>query len=111
MVLWSVLTLVRTSCTTRILPTCFNGDEPPVRPLALVLPPEPDLPLPTNRPPTPIEQALIRRLAAQGLSRNRICRRVYGFKNTKILGWINDALAELDEEDDEEETPLERITA
>lgn len=89
----------------------FGGVETPVRPLELVLPPEPDLPLPTNRPPAPTEQAFIRRLAGRGLSRNRICQQVYGFKNTKILGWINDALAELDEEEDEEETPLERITA
>ncbi len=68
-------------------------------------------PFPSERPPTPKEQAHIRQLFALGFSRNRICSAVYGFKNTKILGWINDALAELDEEDDEEETPLERITA
>ena len=68
-------------------------------------------PFPVERPPTPKEQAHIRQLFALGLSRNRICSAVYGFKNTKILGWINDALAELDEEDDEEETSLERITA
>lgn len=68
-------------------------------------------PFPSERPPTPEEQVYIRQLFALGFSRNRICSAVYGFKNTKILGWINDALAELDEEDDEEETPLERITA
>ncbi|MBK9056032.1 MAG: hypothetical protein IPL78_35580 [Chloroflexi bacterium] len=69
------------------------------------------MPLPTNRPLHQQEQAFIRQLAERGLSRNRICQQVYGFKNTKILGWVNDALAELSEEDDEEEIPQERITA
>jgi len=85
--------------------------ETPVCPVDLVLSPQMPLPLPTNRAPTPTERAFIRQLAERGLSRNRICHQVYGFKNTKILGWVNDALAELSEEDDEEETPIERITA
>lgn len=68
-------------------------------------------PFPSERPPTPTEQAYVRQLFTLGFSRNRICATVYGFKNGKVLGWINEALAELDKEDDEEETSQERITA
>ena len=45
------------------------------------------------------------------MSRNRLCRQVYGFKNGKVYGWIIDTLAEFDAEDEEEEEPIEHIIA
>ena len=73
--------------------------------------PEPTLPLPPYRPPTAVEKAHMRRLYQQGLSRNRVCHLVYGFKNGKVYGWVNEALAELGEEDEEEAEPIEHIIA
>ena len=77
----------------------------------LVQTPEPTLPLPPHRPPTAVEKVHMRRLYQQGLSRNRVCHLVYGFKNGKVYGWVNEALAELGEEDEEEAEPIEHIIA
>ncbi len=55
---------------------------------------EPVLPLDASRPPSPRERAYMRWLAAQGWSKNRICRHVYGFKNGKTYAWVGGALGE-----------------
>ena len=52
------------------------------------------LPLDASRPPSPRAQVYMRQLAAQGWSKNRICRHVYGFKNGKTYAWVSGALGE-----------------
>lgn len=63
---------------------------------ALHLEPEPVLPpsIPLNhdRPPTEVERRYIRQLAAGGMSKNRICHYVYGFKNGKTFAWVTKAI-------------------
>jgi hypothetical protein len=49
-------------------------------------------PFPTDRPPTGAERAFIRQLYADGLSRNGICRHVYGYKDGRVYGWVREAL-------------------
>jgi DNA segregation ATPase FtsK/SpoIIIE-like protein len=55
--------------------------------------PEPSLPFSPHRPPTVAERAYIRRLHAAGLSNNAVCKRVYGFKNGKVYGWVAQAIS------------------
>ena len=53
---------------------------------------QPTLPLDTSRPPTATEQVYIQSLYAEGLSKNAVCRQVYGFKDGKTYAWITAAL-------------------
>ena len=57
-----------------------------------VLVPTPQLPLSHDRPPTEAEQQYMRQLRTRGLSKNRICRHVYGFKNGKTYAWVTEAV-------------------
>jgi hypothetical protein len=50
------------------------------------------LPFPTNRPPTAAEADFIHQLHVDGLSRNAICRHVYGFKDGRTYGWVREAI-------------------
>jgi hypothetical protein len=50
------------------------------------------LPFPTDRPPTAAEADFIRQLHVDGLSRNAICRHVYGFKDGRTYGWVREAI-------------------
>jgi hypothetical protein len=50
------------------------------------------LPFPTDRPPTAAEADFIRQLHVDGLSRNAICRHVYGFKDGRTYGWAREAI-------------------
>ncbi|MCP4422801.1 MAG: hypothetical protein GY805_39835, partial [Chloroflexi bacterium] len=52
----------------------------------------PSIPFSHDRPPTVIECDYIRQLAADGMSKNQICRHVYGFKNGKIFAWVTEAI-------------------
>jgi hypothetical protein len=47
-----------------------------------------------TRPPTAAERALICDLYAGGLSKNGICRRLYGFKDGRTFAYVTAALAE-----------------
>lgn len=49
-------------------------------------------PLQEKRPLTEHEAAAVRRLAADGMSKNGLCNHVYGGKNGQYVTWINDAL-------------------
>lgn len=49
-------------------------------------------PLPTNRPPSPVEASALRELFEQTGSKNEVIRRAYGSKNGVILGYVNGAL-------------------
>ena len=49
-------------------------------------------PLPTNRPPSPVEAQALRQLFAQTGSKNAVIRQAYGSKNGVILGYVNQAL-------------------
>lgn len=60
-----------------------NGTQPVV---------QPSTPFPTDRPPNPAEQEHIRHLHEDGLSKNRICKQVYGFKDGRVYGWVSQAL-------------------
>ena len=53
---------------------------------------EVSLPFPTDRPPTSAEADFIRQLQVDGLSRNAICRHVYGFKDGRTYGWVREAI-------------------
>lgn len=54
--------------------------------------PIPAIPFNHDQPPTAVEVAYIRQLYADGMSKNQVCRHVYGFKNGKTYAWITDAL-------------------
>ena len=49
-------------------------------------------PLPTNRPPSPVEALALRQLYQQTGSKNEVIRQAYGSKNGVILGYVNQAL-------------------
>jgi len=51
-------------------------------------------PLPTNRPPSPVEARALRQLYEQTGSKNEVIRQAYGSKNGVILGYVNQALNE-----------------
>ena len=51
-------------------------------------------PLPTNRPPSPVEAQALRLLFEQTGSKNAVIRQAYGSKNGVILGYVNQALNE-----------------
>ncbi len=57
-------------------------------------PAQPQLPLDTLRSPTAVERAYMRRLYVDGLSKNGVCRAVYGFKDGKRYAWVSAALEE-----------------
>jgi hypothetical protein len=52
----------------------------------------PALPLDATRPPNSNEQALIRQMHADGLSKNQICRELYGFKDGRTFGYVSAVL-------------------
>jgi hypothetical protein len=55
--------------------------------------PSPRLPLSHERAPTPEEQAFMRFLYHHdGMSKNAICRMVYGFKNGQTYAWVTEAI-------------------
>ncbi|MCB8944367.1 MAG: hypothetical protein H6658_11510 [Ardenticatenaceae bacterium] len=53
----------------------------------------PQIPFSHDRPPTPAEQQYMQQLYNRGMSKNRICRQVYGFKNGKTYAWVTEAVA------------------
>jgi hypothetical protein len=59
---------------------------------------QPPLPFDTSRPPNDAERAYIRYLYAEGLSKNAVCREVYGFKDGKTYAWVTAALEETEED-------------
>lgn len=59
---------------------------PPVAPI------ECQFPLSEKRSLTDQEAAAVRRLAADGMSKNWLCTHVYGTKSTRYMEWINAAL-------------------
>lgn len=54
----------------------------------------PSLPLDAAQPPTAAERAYMRQLYASGLSKNGVCRKVYGFKDGRSYRWVTLALDE-----------------
>jgi hypothetical protein len=52
----------------------------------------PALPLDATRPPNSDEQALIRRMHADGLSKNQICRKIYGFKDGRTFSYVSSVI-------------------
>lgn len=58
----------------------------------LVTSPVTAFPLADKRPLKPAEAAEVRRLAADGMSKNALCYHVYGGKNDKYAAWIGEAL-------------------
>ena len=64
-------------------PTLYTEPEPV---------PAPSIPFNHDNPPTPAESAYIRQLYANGMSKNQVCRHVYGFKNGKTFAWLTQAI-------------------
>jgi hypothetical protein len=62
--------------------------QPVVQPAAAI----PALPLDATRPPNSNERALIRQMHADGLSKNQICRELYGFKDGRTFGYVSSAI-------------------
>ncbi len=52
----------------------------------------PPFPLSDKRPLMPLEATEVRRLAADGMSKNALCLHVYRAKSTRYMEWINMAL-------------------
>jgi hypothetical protein len=52
----------------------------------------PTIPFSHSRPPTEAEQLYMQQLFASGLSKNQVCRQVYGFKNGKTYAWVTAAV-------------------
>ena len=81
----------------QLVATSFPAAQPaPAAPQPVA---EPTLPLDAAHPPTAAERAYIRQLYASGLSKNGVCRRVYGFKDGRTYGWITAALNEAADEE------------
>ena len=65
----------------------------PVRQQAFLLSNAPKRPFDATRPPTLKEQTYIRELHQDGMSKNGICRYLYGFKDGRVLRYVNSAIA------------------
>ena len=56
----------------------------------------PSLPYNHDQPPTAVQQQYMQQLYTGGLSKNRICRQVYGFKNGKTYAWVTEAVEQVE---------------
>lgn len=70
----------------------------------------PLFPLPDMRQLTAQESAAVRKMAADGMSKNGICKVVYGSKSPRYMAWINEALAEQPAQDDNKIIQLRRAS-
>jgi hypothetical protein len=52
----------------------------------------PSIPFPPDRAPTAVEMKFMRQLHKDGMSKNQVCRYVYGFKNGKTYSWVTHVL-------------------
>ena len=59
------------------------------QPVALPAVPALSLPLDATRPPNSDEQAAIQQMCADGLSKNQICKELYGFKDRRTFRYVS----------------------
>ena len=95
---WDAAPLAPVQASTELLPevappctTIAPVYAPPVAPI------ECQFPLTEKRPLTDKEAAAVRRLAADGMSKDGLCVHVFGAKSTRYMEWINEALAGADD--------------
>ena len=86
---------------TQPQPVVHASNQPETDPVHQQAIPQSDVPkrpFDATRPPTLKEQTYIRELHHDGMSKNGICRYLYGFKDGRVLRYVNNALAVTDED-------------
>lgn len=76
-------------------PVAHVANQPEADPANRQAPPQSDVPqrpFDATQPPTPQQQAYIQELYSDGMSKNGICRYLYGYKDGRVLRYVNDAL-------------------